>query len=220
MINLSDFKESVYLQRGLIASIDKEDIYEVIDRAIDLESKLCKLNGEYESLKRHSDRLADSNEILISERDELKARLEILNASYLGLVELNDMYKAKLAENYDDIDFCNDVTIAQGNEDFIGSYHFKNVPKELTLEMLKVVKCFVKAGDEYRFYNALLSSVPVTANKAEVPEGWKIVPKILTSKMYDEIVKAANKQDFISWPANCWENALDVAPPPPLKDGE
>lgn len=102
MIDLSDFKESIYLQQGPRASIDKEDIYEVIDRAIDLESKLCKLNGEYESLKRHSDRLADSNEILISERDELKAKIAEMESkeNYCALKNISDSQVSKVCRAF------------------------------------------------------------------------------------------------------------------------
>jgi hypothetical protein len=45
-----------------------------------------------------------------------------------------------------------------------------------------------------------------------VPEGWVIVPKMLTSKMADAIRDAVENRQFISWPANCWENAIEVAP--------
>jgi len=48
-----------------------------------------------------------------------------------------------------------------------------------------------------------------------VPDGWILVPKMLTGKMYDAIVRVADNRDFISWPANIWESACDASPNPP-----
>lgn len=47
---------------------------------------------------------------------------------------------------------------------------------------------------------------------APVPVGWQLVPKLLTPAMHTAIVHSAGDQTYISWPANCWENALEVAP--------
>lgn len=44
------------------------------------------------------------------------------------------------------------------------------------------------------------------------PQNWQLVPKLLTPAMHTAIVHSAGDQTYISWPANCWENALEVAP--------
>ena len=49
-----------------------------------------------------------------------------------------------------------------------------------------------------------------------VPDGWRLVPQMLTTKMYDAIVRCADDRRFASWPANIWENACDAAPDAPL----
>lgn len=43
-------------------------------------------------------------------------------------------------------------------------------------------------------------------------ENWQLVPKLLTPAMHTAIVRSAGDQTYISWPANCWEQALEVAP--------
>lgn len=62
------------------------------------------------------------------------------------------------------------------------------------------------------------SAYPIPAQQSPavaVPDGWILVPKMLTGKMYDAIVRVADNRDFISWPANIWESACDASPNPP-----
>ncbi len=49
-----------------------------------------------------------------------------------------------------------------------------------------------------------------------IPDGYQLVPKMLTPLMSSVIRKGADNRRFESWPANCWEGALDVAPVPVL----
>lgn len=44
---------------------------------------------------------------------------------------------------------------------------------------------------------------------------WVLVPKMLTQAMAQAIRDAADNRRFESWPANCWEGAIAVAPKPP-----
>jgi len=62
------------------------------------------------------------------------------------------------SENYDDIDFCNQITIAQSNDSG------KIIPNEPTLEAIKVLKCWVKNGEEFKAYKSLVAAI----NKSEV----------------------------------------------------
>lgn len=43
---------------------------------------------------------------------------------------------------------------------------------------------------------------------------WVLVPKMLTRAMAQAIRDAADNRRFESWPANCWEDAIAVAPKP------
>ena len=43
---------------------------------------------------------------------------------------------------------------------------------------------------------------------------WVLVPKMLTQAMAQAIRDAADNRRFESWPANCWEGAIAVAPKP------
>lgn len=43
---------------------------------------------------------------------------------------------------------------------------------------------------------------------------WVTVPKMLTQAMAQAIRDAADDRRFESWPANCWEDAIAVAPKP------
>jgi hypothetical protein len=45
--------------------------------------------------------------------------------------------------------------------------------------------------------------------------GWVLVPKMLTARMAAAISDAADNRRFEAWPANCWEDAIAVAPKPP-----
>lgn len=48
---------------------------------------------------------------------------------------------------------------------------------------------------------------------------WQLVPKFLTEAMAEEIRKGADNRRYISWPASCWEGALEVAPAIPEQHG-
>ena len=65
-------------------------------------------------------------------------------------------------------------------------------------------------------YSKLISPPRITEQSAvAVPDGWRLVPQMLTTKMYDAIVRCADDRRFASWPANIWENACDAAPDAP-----
>lgn len=49
---------------------------------------------------------------------------------------------------------------------------------------------------------------------------WVLVPKMLTQAMAQAIRDAADNRRFESWPANCWEGAIAVAPKPPSAPSE
>lgn len=167
-----------------------------------------------------------------SERDELKAKLAEIEAQepvafhsgghtvIAGTKYFDMTLNRKLKElprcNLYAQPIANNSEPVQASEPVVPKWLYEGAKQYLSGDVIAIPKT-IKTEEDFWDW---LQQDQVAPNKAEVPEGWKLVPKILTSKMYDEIVKAANRQDFISWPANCWENALDVAPLPPLKDGE
>lgn len=67
-------------------------------------------------------------------------------------------------------------------------------------------------GYESAFVKYLWLGFVMAKRSAPVPKGWQLVPKLLTPAMHTAIVHSAGDQTYISWPANCWENALEVAP--------